>query len=105
MDIGLGLDFPAPSGDPVVNQVLEGNVAARDGRIKVGDRLVGIGNAAGALVEFRGKSPAQVAGLMQGLDGTKVKLIVGPKDSDERVAIELTRAPIGVVARRVKTAR
>jgi carboxyl-terminal processing protease len=89
----------------VVNQVLEGNVAARDGRIKVGDRLVGIGNAAGALVEFRGKSPAQVAVLMQGPDGTKVKLIVGPKDSDERVAIELTRARIGFVARRVKTDR
>jgi hypothetical protein len=103
--IGLGFDFAAPSGDPVVNRVLEGNAAARDGRIKVGDRLVGIENAAGALVELRGKSPAQVAGLIQGPDGTNVKLIVRPKDSEERVAIELTRSRIGIVARRVKTGR
>jgi CubicO group peptidase (beta-lactamase class C family) len=104
-DIGLGLDFGAPAGDPVVKQVLEGNAAARDGRIKVGDRLVGIENEAGALVQFRGKSRTEVAGLMRGPDGTKLKLIVVPKDSDERLTIELTRAPIGIVARRVKTER
>jgi hypothetical protein len=104
-DIGLGLDFDAPSGDPVVKRVLEGNAAARDGRIKVGDRLVAIENEAGALVAVRGKSLAQVAGLMRGPDGTRVKLIIVPKDSDERLAIELTRAPIGIVARRVKTER
>jgi CubicO group peptidase (beta-lactamase class C family) len=102
-DIGLALEFDAPAGDPVVKRVLEGNAAARDGRIKAGDRLVGIENEAGALVAFRGKSLDQIAGLMRGPDGTKVMLVVVPKGFDERVAIALTRAPIGIAARRVKT--
>ena len=77
--IGVGLEADAQSGDLVVNRVIEGGAAARDGRIKVGDRLRGIESEGGEVVEFRGKSPEEVAGLIRGPAGTKVRVVVVPK--------------------------
>lgn len=96
--IGVGLEADAQS-------VIEGGAAARDGRIKVGDRLRGIESEGGEVVEFRGKSPEEVAGLIRGPAGTKVRVVVVPKGQDGREVVELTRAAAGygVVAHRVKT--
>ena len=95
----------AQSGDLVVNRVIEGGAAARDGRIKVGDRLRGIESEGGEGGDFRGKSPEEVAGLIRGPAGTKVRVVVVPKGQDGREVVELTRAAAGygVVAHRVKT--
>jgi hypothetical protein len=103
--IGVGLEADAQSGDLVVNRVIEGGAAARDGRIKVGDRLRGIESEGGEGGEFRGKSPEEVAGLIRGPAGTKVRVVVVPKGQDGREVVELTRAAAGygVVAHRVKT--
>jgi len=103
--IGVALDADAQSGDLVVNRVIEGGAAARDGRIKVGDRLRGIESEGGEVVEFRGKSPEEVAGLIRGAAGTKIRVVVVPKGQERREVVELTRAAAGsgVVARRIKT--
>ena len=93
--IGVGLEADAQSGDLVVNRVIEGGAAARDGRIKVGDRLRGIESEGGEGGEFRGKSPEEVAGLIRGPAGTKVRVVVVPKGQDGREVVELTRAAAG----------
>lgn len=88
--VGVGVALTKRDDGYVVQQVLPGTPAAEDGRIQEGDALIGV-EVDGEVVEFGGKELEEVVELVRGKPGTKVRIVVQPKDSDEREVYELTR--------------
>jgi CubicO group peptidase (beta-lactamase class C family) len=83
---------------PTILQVHPGGAAAKSGGIGVGDRLVGIEDGGGKLVDFKGKSQREVLALIRGRRGSTLRLVVEPKGTDERKVYELIREIIDLVA-------
>jgi carboxyl-terminal processing protease len=89
--IGAAIAIPMEgAGYPIVETLLPGGPASRTG-IRVGDRLVGVVDARGALVDFRGKSLDEVLALSRGRSGSTLRLVVESGGSEERKLYELTR--------------
>lgn len=76
---------------PTVMEVSPGGPAARSG-IGSGDRLVGIVDEAGRLVDFHGRDLDEVAALVRGPSGSTLRLVVETKGSEGRRLYELVRA-------------
>jgi CubicO group peptidase (beta-lactamase class C family) len=92
--VGVALGIRAEDGKVVVTDLIQGSPAARSGRIKKGDRLVGIEDEKGQQVEFKDKDLGGVGRLTRGQAGTVVRLVVESGESDGRQVVELTRRPI-----------
>ncbi len=93
---GIGLVLTVEDDSLVVSDLVPDSPAARDGRIKPGDRLVGVETDDGETIEFDGKPLEESVKLIRGQTGTKVRLVIQPKDSDDRKVFELTRAKLPV---------
>ncbi len=89
--VGIGVALTFEEDRLRVSGVLPGGPAARDGRLKEGDVLVGVEGPDGERIEFEGKPPEAIVRLIRGKPGSKVRLIVDPKGPDEEKVIELTR--------------
>jgi hypothetical protein len=101
--IGISTTTADLAGYPVVTELFAGKPAARDGRIKLGDRIAGIEIEGGRFIDFRGKGLASIPGLTEGPTGSKVRIVVAPKGEDGRKVFELTREAIDLdVARRIE---
>lgn len=94
--VGIGAALEFQDGALRVLSIVPGSPAAEDGRLKQGDRIVGLERGEGERMEFEGKDLAEVVGMIRGEEGTQVRLIVAPKDSDEETVIELTRSRIEI---------
>jgi len=95
--VGIGATVGWQGGDavyPTVLKVSPGGPAAKSG-ISVGDRIVGIEDEKGKIVDFKTKSRRDVIGLIRGPHGSTLRLIVELKGSDERKVYELIREIIG----------
>ena len=91
---GLGLAFSFEDGVLKVEQVLPGTPAAKDGRIKPGDRILGIAGENGERLLFNDKSREEIVDLLRGKPGSKVSVIVNRGPDDESELVELTREQI-----------
>ena len=101
--IGVSTATADEAGYPIVTALIPDKPAARDGRIGVGDRLVGFEFVGGQVIDLRGRNLASIPGLIGGPTGSKVRLIVAPKGQQGRMVVELTRAAFDLdVARRIK---
>lgn len=89
--VGIGVALRPEKEGIEVAKIIPDGPAARDGRLKVGDRIVGIETAGGEKVEFGDKPLGEISWLIRGPKGTKLRLIVIPKGSTEREVYELTR--------------
>lgn len=94
--VGVGVAMSFEDGALRVLSVVPGSPAAKDGRLKEGDRIVGIEKSEGERVEFEDMELAEIVALIRGEEGTQVRLIVEAKGSDEETVIPLTRARIEV---------
>jgi len=92
--VGIGVALGEDDGKVVVQNVLPDSPAAKDGRIKAGDQILGIKGDDGEENLFKGKELADVVKLIGGKAGSKIALIVQPKDSDEKKTVELTRGTL-----------
>lgn len=92
---GIGMQFALRDNVPEVLRIFPGSPAHQDGRLKVGDKIVGVDTEGkGKIVDVIGKRTTDIARLIRGKRGTKVRLEVIPAGQSERVLITLTRAPI-----------
>jgi PDZ domain-containing protein len=84
---------------PSVMEVSPGGPAAASG-IASGDRLVGIVDETGQLVDFQGRDLGEIAALVRGPSGSTLRLVVETKGSEGRRLYELVRAapPVGTAA-------
>lgn len=88
---GLGLAFSFEDGVLKVEQVLPDTPAAKDGRIKPGDQILGITGEKGARLFFKDKPREQIVEMLRGEPGTKVGVIVRHGDDEDSEVVELTR--------------
>ncbi len=92
--IGIGVTLDS---DPLglrVSGLMPGGPAQRDGRLRVNDRIVAVGDEAGTFREVDGMPIAQALALMRGARGTLVRLKVAPArapDPAQRVVVDLRR--------------
>ena len=102
---GIGAQLKEDGG-LTVNNLVTGGSAARDGRLKTGDRIVSIGQGdSGPMIDTDGMSMNEAVSLIRGPTGTAVRLGVIPAARNEFVTYSLKRSkivlPQAVIERRL----
>ena len=88
---GIGAALRSENGFTIVNEVLPYGAAAKDGRLKAGDRILAVGQENGEIVELLEMKLGKVVRLIRGQAGTKVRLLVKKESSGEEVTYEVVR--------------
>jgi len=92
---GIGAALEAPEGETVVKKVIPGGAAHKDGRLKIDDRIVGVGqNAEGPIVDVADMKLNDVVKLIRGHQGTTVRLKVLSKGETEPKIYNIVRQQI-----------
>jgi len=92
---GIGASLMSEDGMTVIKRIVPGGAADKDGRLKVDDKIVGVGQGHdGEIVDVVDMKLRDVVKLIRGKAGTVVRLEVIPADGSKRKFLELTRATI-----------
>ena len=92
---GIGATLTSEDGYTVVNELVPGGAAAKDGRLKMEDKIVGVGqNGEGELVDVIDMKLRDVVKLIRGKRGTTVRLEVMPAGTTQRKVYKITREKI-----------
>ncbi|MBN2475225.1 MAG: carboxy terminal-processing peptidase [Pirellulales bacterium] len=92
---GIGASLQLVDGYTVVKKVIPGGAADKDGRLKVEDKIVGVGQGTdGETVDTIDMKLSDVVQMIRGKRGTVVRLEVESVDSAERKEIDITRDKI-----------
>jgi hypothetical protein len=94
--VGIGAAIGLVDDDVVVLSLVPDGPAAKDGRLKKDDILVGVIRDDGEKTEFHGKELTEVVGALRGPAGTRVKLLVRPAGKEEVATYELDRDKVTV---------
>lgn len=99
---GIGAALRADDGYTVVASIVPGGAASEDGRLKVKDKIIGVGQAEGEIVDIYEMKLSEVVRMIRGPRGTVVRLQV-KSDSDGKIKIlALTRKKIELKESEVK---
>ncbi len=99
---GIGAALRTEDGYTIVAQIVKGGAASRDGRLKVKDRIVGVGQKAEEVTDVVDMKLSNVVNLIRGERGTKVFLRVMPDGATEAKIYELTRDKVELKEQEVK---
>ena len=100
---GIGAALRSEDGYTVVADVVKGGAAAKDGRLAVGDKIIGVAQDDGEFTDIVEMKLSRVVRLIRGEAGTKVRLQVKPKTTPTEVKVyELTRQVIELTSSEVK---
>lgn len=100
---GVGALLGQEDGITVIKEIVPGGVIARDGRLKVGDKILAVAEGeSGEPVDIEGLRITQVVRKIRGKAGTKVKLEVQQANATTRTSVVLTRDKIVLEDRRAK---
>lgn len=99
---GIGAALRSEDGYTVVAQIVPGGAADKDGRIKVGDKIIAVGQGDGEFIDIVEMKLSKVVRQIRGKRGTKVSLRVQKEDTNETVVYELTRQKIELKSAEVK---
>ena len=91
---GIGASLRSEDGYAVVQEIVPGMAADKDGRLQPEDKIIGIQKENGEEIDLVEKKLNDVVRYIRGPRGTKVRLIVQPEGSKERKIYELTRERI-----------
>lgn len=98
---GIGAALRSEDGMTTVAQIVAGGAAEKDGRLKVGDKIVAVGQESGEWQDVIEMKLNRVVRLIRGERGTKVRLRV-IKEAGETAEYVLTRQMIELKASEVK---
>jgi carboxyl-terminal processing protease len=94
---GIGAALEAPDGETVVKKIIPGGAAAKDGRLKIDDRIVGVGqDAEGPVVDVSAMKLNDVVKLIRGHQGTTVRLKVLAKGEKDPKIYSIVRQQIAL---------
>jgi carboxyl-terminal processing protease len=92
---GIGAALQSVDGETVVKRIVPAGAADKDGRLKVEDRIVGVGQGKdGEIEDVVDMKLSDVVDRIRGDAGTVVRLEVISEGSPERRIIDITRARI-----------
>lgn len=91
---GIGARLSSEDGMAVIEEVVPGGAADKDGRIQPKDKVLGVIKEDGKELSFIEMKLTDVVSHIRGARGTKVKLIVRPANTLDRKIYELTREKI-----------
>ena len=92
---GIGAILGSDYGTTKITELVPGGAAAKDGRLKAGDLLVGVGqDREGEIVDVADMNNNDIVKLIRGKAGTIVRLKVNPAAGGETKVIDITRASI-----------
>ena len=94
---GIGASLQSVDGYTVIKKIIQGGAADKDGRLKVEDKIVGVGQGKegeGEIVDVVDMKLSDVVKMIRGKRGTLVRLEVIPPDGSKRKIIDITRAKI-----------
>ena len=100
---GIGALLSSEDGFTVIKDIVPGGAADKDGRLKAGDKIVGVGQGnGGEIVDIVDQRLRDVVKQIRGKAGSVVRLEVVPADSEKRVIYDLTRQKIELHDREAK---
>ncbi|SFI54270.1 carboxy terminal-processing peptidase [Planctomicrobium piriforme] len=100
---GIGAALRYDDGYTVVASIVPGGAASEEGNLKVGDKIIGVGqDAKGEIVDIFEMKLSEVVRMIRGPRGTIVRLQVKPADGGETKLISLTRKKIELKESEVK---
>lgn len=99
---GIGAELRPDDGFTIVHSVVPGGAADKDGRLKPKDKIVGVGQATGDIVDIFEMKLNDVVKMIRGPSGSIVRLQVKPDSGGETQIYQLTRAKIELKAQAVK---
>jgi carboxyl-terminal processing protease len=92
---GIGAQLEAPEGETIVKKVIPGGAAAKDGRLKPDDKIVGVGQGQeGPIVDVNEMKLNNVVKLIRGHQGTTVRLAVVPKGEADAKIYNIVRQQV-----------
>jgi carboxyl-terminal processing protease len=91
---GIGALLRSENGQTIVSEVVPGGAAAKDGRLKMNDKIVGVAQGDDKFVDVQDMKLRDVVQLIRGRKGTKVQLKVVPAEKVEPIVYNLTRQKI-----------
>jgi carboxyl-terminal processing protease len=92
---GIGAQLKMTDGYTMIDKLIPGGAAAKQGDLKVGDRIVSVGQGdAGEIVDVAEMKLNDVVQLIRGRAGSIVRLGVMPASGGELKMIKITRARI-----------
>ena len=99
---GIGAALRSEDGYTVVAEIVPGGAADEDGNLKVGDKVIGVAQADGEIVDIVEMKLSKVVRLIRGKRGTVVRLQVKRASDDKIVIYSLTRKKIELKSDEVK---
>lgn len=99
---GIGAALKSEDGYTVVAQIVPGGAAEKDGRLKVGDKIIGVAQEEGEFVDVVEMKLNKVVRYIRGPKGTIVRLQVKTAESGETKVYKLTRQVIALTSSEVK---
>ncbi len=100
---GIGASLRSEDGYAVVQEIVPGMAADKDGRLQPEDKIIGIQKENGEEIDLIEKKLNDVVRYIRGPRGTKVRLIVQPEGTKERRIYELTRERIELKEQHAKS--
>ena len=92
---GIGAQLQYDDGYTIINKIIPGGAAFKDGKLKKKDRIVGVGQGKdGAIKDTTDLSLNETVEQIRGKRGTIVRLEVIPHGKAEKVIYDITRAQI-----------
>ncbi|HBO44531.1 MAG TPA: tail-specific protease [Planctomycetaceae bacterium] len=91
---GIGASLRSEDGVVTIHELVPGGAAEKDGRLKLKDKIVGVGQETGPIVDVVDMRLNDVVLLIRGPAGTVVRLQVKPADGGPLKVIDITRARI-----------
>lgn len=91
---GIGARLRTEDDTPVIEEVVPGGPAFKDGRLKHGDKIVAVSNGDGKFHDIVGMKLQDAVRLIRGPQGTKVELKVVPAGKNEPVVYALIREKV-----------
>jgi len=92
---GVGAELKTTDGETIINRLVPDGAAEKDGRLKPGDKIVGVGQGnEGPIQDVVEMKLRDVVKLIRGRRGTVVRLEVVSPRGKERKVIQITRAKV-----------
>ena len=93
---GIGASLRSEDGYTIVHEIVPDGAAAKDGRIKVNDTILAVGQAEGEMLDVVDMKLKHVVRHIRGNKGTKVRLQVKKADTGAIETYELVRQAIAL---------